>query len=106
MITSYDNSTLTTDLQTRIQEISAKGALLCERLNHLGTTLQDEELRSEIADLAAQMIVLTQLQEGETSPLLKILDGNGKKASRKNLATKAIELLDATKTNINGSNRH
>lgn len=55
------------------EELRHSHTALTERLIKAKTATNDEALREEIADIAAKMIVLTAVHEGETSPIPELL---------------------------------
>lgn len=85
---SPDTAHLSDDLRVRATALS-------ERLANSKSDAHDEALREEVAEIAAGMVALTAMREGETSPIHGLLDGEDaeKQAGRRSLAKRARELL-------------
>jgi chromosome segregation ATPase len=77
-----------------IEQIAARSAALSARLMNLQDKTQDEALREEIADLAAQMVAFTARQEGASSPILQMLNDNSNAAST-SLSARAKRQLES-----------
>lgn len=84
------------DVATLGDDARNRSTALSDRLLKSRSTTQDAALREEIAAIAANMVALTALSEGEKSPIHALLaggeaTGNGE---RRNLADRASELLE------------
>jgi chromosome segregation ATPase len=77
-----------------IEQIAARSAALSARLMTLQDKTQDDALREEIADLAAQMVAFTAKQEGAGSPILKMLNDYSDAAST-SLSARAKRQLES-----------
>jgi hypothetical protein len=78
------------------EEARNRSTAVSDRLLKSHTARQDAALREEIAAIAANMVALTALKEGERSPIHTLLNGSeGKNGSeRTSLADRASELLE------------
>lgn len=78
------------------EEARNRSTAVSDRLLKSHTARQDAALRGEIAAIAANMVALTALKEGERSPIHTLLNGSeGKNGSeRTSLADRASELLE------------
>jgi len=73
-----------------------RATALSERLSNSKTSAHDDALREEIAGIAAAMIAITAVKEGDAStihPLLSMASAPRKDSDRKSLASRARELL-------------
>ncbi|WP_075291346.1 hypothetical protein [Pararhizobium arenae] len=68
---------------------------LSERLVNVRGTAHDDALREEIADIAASVVAMTAMREGENSPIHALLDGAtpGPDGAAPNLAARAAAYL-------------
>lgn len=79
------------DYDELAEDVRHQYAALAERLNRAKSAANDEALREEIADLAANMIVLTAGEEGANSPIPQLIAANEQKPAngRRTLAERA-----------------
>lgn len=87
-----------TDVEARITQLSGdarnRATALSERISNGKTTANDEVLREEMATIAANMVAMTSLSEGKTSPINAMIAGKPASGKRKSLATRARSLLE------------
>lgn len=85
-----------TDIALLGEQARNRSAALSERLLKARSTGQDAALRDEIATIAASMVALTVMKEGENSPIHALLDAGADKegSERKSLADRAAALLE------------
>lgn len=87
-----------TDVEARITQLSGdarnRATALSERISNGKTTANDEVLREEMATIAANMVAMTSLSEGKTSPINAMIAGKPVNDKRKSLATRARSLLE------------
>ncbi|XUY26178.1 hypothetical protein RMR21_011320 [Agrobacterium sp. rho-8.1] len=76
-----------------IEDIRHQGTALTERLLNGKGTGNDDAIRNEISQIAARMIALTAAQEGTTSTLPSLISNVSSKSSRKNLASRASDIM-------------
>mgnify|MGYP001597990903 CR=1 FL=1 len=57
------------------EAVRHRSAIIANRLARTKTSAEDAELREEIAAVAARMVALTAMKEGETSPIPSLLSG-------------------------------
>ena len=83
------------DIPALEADVRDRGAAVAQRLSQPASPQADAELREEIADLAARMIVVTDAREGAASPIRSLLDqaGPGTDPNRISLAQRAKNLL-------------
>ncbi len=83
------------DADTLSEDMRMRATALSERLTNSKSAAHDEALREEMAEIAAGMVALTAMREGDTSPIHGLLAGEEaeKQGSRKSLAKRAKELL-------------
>ncbi|PTM94453.1 hypothetical protein [Mycoplana dimorpha] len=83
------------DIPALEADVRDRGAAVAQRLSQPASPQADAELREEIADLAARMIVVTDAREGAASPIRSLLDqaGAGTDPNRISLAQRAKNLL-------------
>lgn len=83
------------DIPALEADVRDRGAAVAQRLSQPASPQADAELREEIADLAARMIVVTDAREGAASPIRGLLDqaGAGTDPNRISLAQRAKNLL-------------
>lgn len=82
------------------EDARARSSDLSDRILKARTaTGKDSALREEIASIAARVVALTALNEGETSPVRKLLPENGGslQAERLNLAARTATILSEQK---------
>lgn len=81
-----------------IDEIRHQYTALTERLNRSKSAANDDALREEMADIAAKMIVLTAKEEGDHSPIPRLLSSNLPKVknARPSLADRVAEKSPGT----------
>lgn len=65
--------TVEDDIAHMTEEVRNRAAALSDRLLKARTPAHDEAMRDEIATIAANMVALTALKEGSTSPILDLL---------------------------------
>jgi len=84
------------DLARLSEEARNRSTALSDRLLKSRSTSQDAALREEIAAIAANMVALTAIKEGEQSPIRSLLGANPDKGSgeRRSLADRASDLLE------------
>ncbi|TCL65113.1 hypothetical protein [Rhizobium sp. BK251] len=71
-----------------------RSTALSERLMNAGTPGHEQALREEIAAIGAEMVALTALQEGRTSPIYDLLPENADTSGeRLSLAARAAKIL-------------
>lgn len=77
-------------------EVRARAAALADRLMSAPPESQDDNLRNEVADIAARMVALTAHSEGLSSPIRPIIKGRASTASRPrtSLAERAMSILE------------
>lgn len=85
-------------LAREIEEIRNQGTALTERLLNSRGSGNDEAMRREISQIAARMIALTIAQEGSASPIPSMIAAASSETGRKNLASRASDLI-AQQTN-------
>lgn len=78
------------------EEARSRAAALSERLQN-DDGGNDGAIRQELASIAANMVALTAMTEGSSSPIHKILSGKSGGGSRESLAAKAKKALAAAK---------
>lgn len=93
-----ENNAVTSDLSREIDDIRNQETALTERLLNGKGNGNDEPIRREISQIAARMIALTAVQEGETSPIPGIIAGARENGSRKNLASRASDAIAQLKS--------
>jgi chromosome segregation ATPase len=82
------NSNLATDPDALEHDIRRSQTLLTERLLKAKASTEDDALREELGDIAAKMIVLTAVREGEQSAITDLIGPQAKSAD------KSISLVD------------
>lgn len=77
------------------EDLRLRATALSERLTNSKSDTHDEALREELTEIAAGMVALTAMREGETSPIHGLFAGEDaeKQGSRKSLAKRAKEML-------------
>lgn len=94
VIAAPDTATPDADTLAReAEDIRNQGTALTERLLNSRGNGNDEPIRKEIALIAARMIALTAKQEGANSPIPEILANAPAGSGRKNLASRASDIL-------------
>jgi chromosome segregation ATPase len=98
-----ENATMTAkqapDTETEIvalaDDVRNRATALSDRVLNVRSPAHDQAVRDEIATVAAAMVALTALREGEASPIAAILAEEGKAANagRLSLAERARELI-------------
>ncbi|ODR90631.1 hypothetical protein [Sinorhizobium alkalisoli] len=83
------------DADTLSEDMRMRATALSERLTNSKSAAHDEALREEMAAIAAGMIALTAMREGDTSPIHGLLTGEEaeKHENGNSLAERAKELL-------------
>ena len=84
-------------LEQEIEDIRNQGAALTERLLNVRGVGNDEPIRREIARIAAEMIALTAVREGEASPIPGLLAKASGSSGRESLATRAKVVMEKRK---------
>ncbi|WP_337267584.1 hypothetical protein [Oryzifoliimicrobium ureilyticus] len=82
------------------EDLRARATALSEKLSQAAQNgVDDETLRTEIADVAARLVAMTAQREGKTSPILPLLENLPpvEKDKRTSLAQRAAELLSTAK---------
>jgi chromosome segregation ATPase len=74
---------------TMVQDARNRATALSERVMATKSTASDESIRREMASIAADMVNLTAVAEGPTSPIRTILSGKSGTSARESLAAKA-----------------
>lgn len=85
-----------TDIAQMTEEVRNRAAALSDRLPKARTPAHDQAMREEIATIAAKMVALTALREGEQSPIFSLLPtdaGMAEQGARVSLADRAAALL-------------
>lgn len=77
------------------EDVRNRGKALSDRVLSVRTAVHDQAIRDEIASVAASMVALTALREGETSPIPAILaeENGATNPGRVSLAERAKELI-------------
>ena len=83
------------DIATLVDEVRENSQFLSDRLTGEGTIVNDDEMREELAGIAARMIAIVAQNEGLASPIRNMISGKGAagEGHRKSLAQRASELL-------------
>ena len=84
-----------TDIAQMTEEVRNRANALSDRLLKARTPAQDQAMREEIATIAANMVALTALKEGDKSPILDLLpkDPGAERGARVSLAERAAALM-------------
>ncbi|MGV1755734.1 hypothetical protein [Rhizobium sp. P44RR-XXIV] len=88
--------TVEDDIVKMTEEVRNRAAALSDRLLKARSPAHDEAMREEIATIAANMVALTALKEGNASPIADLLQGNkdpAEQAARISLADRVASLL-------------
>jgi chromosome segregation ATPase len=80
------------DPERLAEEIRARQAALTDRLLRAKATTEDNELRDELSDIAAKMIVLTATTEGPSSPISDLLGSAQKSGAQKSLVDRVVAM--------------
>lgn len=83
-------------ISQRVEKLRARHTALVDRLVAANDTSNDQEIRSEIKEIAASMVSLTTAREGSQSPIHAILaseDGAGRIDGEPSLAARASALM-------------
>ncbi len=80
------------DPERLAEEIRARQAALTDRLLRAKATTEDNELRDELSDIAAKMIVLTATTEGLSSPISDLLGSAQKSGAQKSLVDRVVAM--------------
>jgi hypothetical protein len=77
------------------EDVRNRSKALSERLLKSRTPAQDQAMREEIATIAANLVALTALREGEQSPIFDLLPENGEsgQGGRISLAERVADVL-------------
>jgi chromosome segregation ATPase len=85
------------DVEGRIASLSSdarnRATALSERLLNGKSSGNDEALRQEMASIAAEMVAMTALSEGRSSPIHAMIAGKPSAAKRQSLATRVRSLM-------------
>lgn len=88
------------DTQARITQLAGdsrnRATALSERVANAKTTTNDDVLREEMATIAANMVAMTSLSEGKSSPINAMIAGKPAGGERRSLATRVRSLLETT----------
>ena len=88
--------TVEDDIAKMTEEVRNRAAALSDRLSKARSPTHDEAMREEIATIAANMVALTALKEGNSSPILGLLPKDkdpAEQAARISLADRVTALL-------------
>ena len=88
--------TVEDDIAKMTEEVRNRAAALSDRLSKARSPTHDEAMREEIATIAANMVALTALKEGDSSPILGLLPKDkdpAEQAARISLADRVTALL-------------
>ena len=88
--------TVEDDIAKMTEEVRNRAAALSDRLSKARSPTHDEATREEIATIAANMVALTALKEGDSSPILGLLPKDkdpAEQAARISLADRVTALL-------------
>ena len=88
--------TVEDDIAKMTEEVRNRAAALSDRLSKARSPTHDEAMREEIATIAAKMVALTALKEGDSSPILGLLPKDkdpAEQAARISLADRVTALL-------------
>ncbi|MFS8044348.1 hypothetical protein [Rhizobium sp. BR 314] len=88
--------TVEDDIAQMTEEVRNRAAALSDRLVKARSPAHEEAIREEIATIAANMVALTALKEGDTSPIIDLLSkdrGPAEAGSRVSLADRVAALL-------------
>jgi DNA repair exonuclease SbcCD ATPase subunit len=88
------------DNEARIAQLAGdsrnRATALSERVANGKTTANDDALREEMATIAANMVAMTSLSEGKSSPINAMIAGKPANGKRQSLASRARTLLEQT----------
>lgn len=84
-----------TEIVTLTEDVRNRAKALSDRVLNVRSPAHDQAVRDEIATVAAGMVALTALREGEASPITAILaeENNAANSGRLSLAERARELI-------------
>lgn len=88
--------TVEDDIAQMTEEVRNRAAALSDRLVKARSPAHEDAMREEIATIAANMVALTALKEGSTSPIIDLLSkdkGPAEAGSRVSLADRVAALL-------------
>lgn len=89
-----------TDIEARITQLGGdarnRATALSERVMNGKTTANDDVLREEMATIAANMVAMTSLSEGKSSPINAMIAGKPSGGKRQSLAARVRSLLETT----------
>ncbi len=89
-----------TDTEARIAQLAGdsrnRATALSERVANGKTTANDDVLREEMATIAANMVAMTSLAEGKSSPINAMIAGKPAGGNRQSLAARVRSLLETT----------
>lgn len=86
------------DIAERIERLRARQATLVDRLNAAAEEQDDRSLRGEIAEIAAMMVELTAVREGDASPIPALLEkarDEPRRADGPSLAERSLARMEA-----------
>ncbi len=94
------------DIEARITQLAGdsrnRATALSERVMNGKTTASDDILREEMATIAANMVAMTSLSEGKSSPINAMIAGKPAGGNRQSLAARVRSLLETTSGSTNG----
>jgi chromosome segregation ATPase len=87
--------TVETEIAKLTEEVRNRSNALSDRLLKSRSAAHDQAMREEIATIAANMVAITALKEGDRSPIFKLLPENGDhgQGGRVSLAERTNDLL-------------
>lgn len=89
-----------TDIKARVTQLAGdsrnRATALAERVANGKTTANDDVLREEMATIAANMVAMTSLAEGRSSPINAMIAGKPSGGKRQSLASRVRSLLETT----------
>lgn len=94
--TAEPERTVEDDIAQMTEEVRNRAAALSDRLLKARSPAHDDAMREEIATIAANMVALTALKEGATSPILDLLPGDkdaAEEGGRISLADRVAALM-------------
>ncbi|PZM14044.1 hypothetical protein [Rhizobium tubonense] len=95
VISVEPEQTVETDIAKLTEEVRNRSNALSDRLLKSRSAAHDQAMREEIATIAANMVAITALREGEQSPIFKLLPENVEhgQGGRVSLAERTSDLL-------------
>ena len=91
-----DEKTLDPRVANLAEEARNRATALTERLLSSKNTANDEALRQELAVIAASMVAVTAVAEGQSSPIHAVLEGKSGSTDRESLAARSKKMLAST----------